>query len=121
MVKETQAETEERLKEERAIEIIDRLRDGYKRLFKEDISDDEIVNQLNLKIEQAKASFIQHMLHNLCGTVLEPEDLYRAKKMIAARTLVVVPEPVIPVVVPEPIKPQQEEAIAKQRGRPRAK
>lgn len=120
MAKETQGETEERLKEERAIEIIDRLRDGYKRLFREDISDDEVVKQLDIKIEQAKASFIQHMLHNLCGTVLEPEDLYRAKKMIAARN-VPTPEPVIPVVVPEPIKPQQEESIVRQRGRPKAK
>ena len=81
----TEAETVEKLAEERAIEIIDALKATYRKQFGEELGDDVIVEQIEIKIMEAKASLCQHMLRQLCSTVLEPADFYRAKKMLIER------------------------------------
>ena len=81
----TEAETVEKLAEERAIEIIDALKATYRKQFGEELADAVIIEQIEIKITEAKASLCQHMLRQLCSTVLEPADFYRAKKMLINR------------------------------------
>lgn len=82
---ETEAQTVERLAEERAIEIIDALKATYKKHFGEELADSVIIEQIDAKIKDAQAALVQHMLKQLCAAVLEPADFYRAKKMLIER------------------------------------
>lgn len=106
---ETESETVERLAEERAIEIIDSLKATFKKQFKEELPDDFIIEQINIKIEESKASLVQHMLSQLCSMVMEPADFYRARKMLVKRNT---PKAVEPTPQPEAVN------VARKSGRP---
>lgn len=106
---ETEEQTVERLAEERSIEIIDSLKATFKRQFREELSDSLIIEQIDIKIAESKTTLVQHMLRQLCATVMEPADFYRAKKMLVERNT---PKAVEPIPQPEAVN------VARKSGRP---
>ena len=73
---------DEAAKKDRAADIIERLRVVYLERFNEALNDKVLLAALDVKIEEAKSGFVDHMLKQLTALIIEPQDFYFAKEYV---------------------------------------